>query len=927
MEKQTDFQLCQNHDNWKPDPKCAKFLNLWSKFSLGHLFGILGKFIGTYPLAFFIVALVMTSTSLGMYKLKLQDRLRDGYTPTNSLSRYESDVYREFLGLTDDPIVTVALFLAKDGGSMHRPEYLDEVIELHKYLRSNLSCDYSGPENGHPKVVKYADICGPFCDANVVIEYFAETIKDELKRANMGQSKSFSVNLTYPITTVRGFPLHLERNFFGVKMVEPNISNVTDSLETDEVLQQLNRITPIRYVEAIMMIFRGEGHEQKMAQWEMALYKFSQENFTSDLLHIIVLGSGIVDYEMNRDSQKTVPYFAVGFSSMLGFVFATVLISSYYYGVFDYAKIIVALATTLCPILAITSTFGILSIIRMRTNTIMMIMPFLIMGIGVNDAFLMIHAWHRTAKHGIKEVNRLSLVLEEVGPSITITTLTNVITFSIGSFTPTPEIQLFCTATAIALGLAYFYCLVLFVPVLYLASAYENKCVQTSSKKASKLKDALSTCCQVYSKIIRHRFSNYVLLVGVFIYWYFSIFGTMILKSKLDTEKIIPPNNPLRAPNEIFMRVVYQDYYPVTVFVNNPLDIRNKTSLDKFYEMLNEFEGMKLCRGKELTILWLRDYIEYINTYEDFDYYSENGVPASSLEVTNNSETGVDYKRLKEFLASPIYKYYRSFMKLNDTNPDLPLSKFMFIITYHNTTSWDDRIDIVQKSRDIASRYLEMNVTIWEANAMFVDQMLSLKTITLLTCLMTLGCMAIVCAIFIQNPLAVVTATSAILSIGLGVIGFLSLWNLDLDPATMCAVLMSIGMSVDFTAHVAYNFQLTERSKIKDGKVVKISLKSQQDKLINTLQAVAWPMLQGGFSTVLTIVPLALLQDYIPLVFVKTIVLVVTWGLLHGLVLLPAFLVFLPKKWLEMNCYRYLSRKIAKTSENNNNEAKASANF
>jgi hypothetical protein len=71
-----------------------------------------------------------------------------------------------------------------------------------------------------------------------------------------------------------------------------------------------------------------------------------------------------------------------GFSSMLGFVFATVLISSYYYGVFDCTKILVALATTLCPVLAITSTFGILSIIRMRTNTIMMIMPFLIMGIG-----------------------------------------------------------------------------------------------------------------------------------------------------------------------------------------------------------------------------------------------------------------------------------------------------------------------------------------------------------------------------------------------------------------------------------------------------------------------------------------------------------------------------------------------------------------
>uniref|UniRef100_A0A914EAA3 SSD domain-containing protein n=1 Tax=Acrobeloides nanus TaxID=290746 RepID=A0A914EAA3_9BILA len=558
----------------------------------------------------------------------------------------------------------------------------------------------------------------------------------------------------------------------------------------------------------------------------------------------------------------------------------------------------------------------------MRTNTIMLIMPFLIMGIGVNDAFLMIHSWHRTSKQGIPVDVRLGLVLEDVGPSITITTLTNVITFSIGSLTPTPEIQLFCIATATALGFAYIYSLVLFVPVMYLASVYENRNVHSlvaELPKKQEKSDFFSKTTRIYSKILQHKFFTYSLLIGVLVYWYFAILGTLTIKSKLDTEKILPRDTPIRTPHEVIMRLVWNEYYPVTVFVNNPLDIRRADKLDRLYSMLAEFEEMKLCRGKEFTNIWLRDYIKYCKEHEfDFDFYSDDGA-AATTKAAPFSETGLDYKRLKEFLSSPFYKHYNSFLRLVNTSSELdaPVSKFMFVITFHNTSSnWDQRIQLMQDWRAIADKYSDLNVTVWETNGMFVDQMLSLKRLTLTTCLLTLGCMAVVCGVFIQNPLSVLTATAAILSISLGVIGYLSWWHLDLDPATMCAVLMSIGMSVDFTAHVAYHFQLAEQSEIREGKIFRAQLLSQNDKLEHTLKSVAWPMTQAGISTVISILPLICLQNYIPLVFVKTISLVVIWGLFHGLVLLPAFLVVMPKKWLEANCYRMIFDKATASAMN-----------
>ncbi|VDK38124.1 unnamed protein product [Gongylonema pulchrum] len=141
---------------------------------------------------------------------------------------------------------------------------------------------------------------------------------------------------------------------------------------------------------------------------------------------------------MIKDGQKLTPYFAAGFGFMMFFVTVTVLTGAIFNDAMDWGKALVAFGAILCPILSITSTYGIISLFGIRTNSFMLVMPFLITGIGVDDAFLMIHSWQHLALHASSVSVRLGLVFEEVGPSMTITSLTNFISFGIGALTPTP---------------------------------------------------------------------------------------------------------------------------------------------------------------------------------------------------------------------------------------------------------------------------------------------------------------------------------------------------------------------------------------------------------------------------------------------------------------------------------------------------------
>lgn len=884
------------------DNRQEKLNCLHGFLSLRRLFYLIGYSVGRYPHAYLVVALLISINSLGMYTMVLKDRIRDGYTPTNAPSRYETDVLREFYNISGDPAMTIMILMPKNGTSMHAKENLDEAEKLSKFFLN----EFNGTRDG--RVLRFAELCEPYCQINKVFELYKSAFDDQYKLFTTEKRISKSTNLSYPLATMNGFDIHLERSLFGVEL-NPKPEDNTTEISLD--LPPHRIITNMKHVEVIVFIFRGDRDsaekEKDLSKWELDAYEWSLNEYKSDIVDVQIVGTDVLDNEMMKDGRRLTPFFAAGFGFEITFVSLCVILTAVYHNCLDQGKLLISLGAVLCPILAITSTYGIVSILGMRTNSFMLVMPFLVMGIGVDSCFLMIHSWQKERRAQESGTgNRLGMVYESVGPSITITSLTDFLSFAIGALAPTPETRLFCIASSIALALTYILQLVLFGPILAIATKYEHKTTSTNNSKWRKwLKACWKRCINIYCKILSNKFFAVTVMLGTAIYWYFAIYGLMTMKTRLDAVKILPKDSPLQRPNLVLTNLVWANYHPVTILINAPLDLENKHQMTRYWNMVEEFENMHNCKGKASTLIWVRDYIKYFYYGEPFDLFAFLGLSTPEVhEEIDPYEANITTAKLPEFLKSPFFKHWASFIHYHYEEGVIKLDRFMMNVAYDNTSSWDTRIQLMTDWRKVAHNYSDLNITVWEPNGMFVDQMLSLGRTATQTGIWTLVCMAVVCAIFIPNPCSIITATVSIASITTGVMGFLSLWSFDLDPVVMAAVLMSIGLSVDFIAHVAYHFQLAHRKEIRNGKIKKIPLKGSTERLEHTLGAVAWPMIQAGVSTICCILPLLFRASYSPSVFVAAIFLVVTFGMLHGLLILPTFLAALPESVTTANCYR-----------------------
>ena len=105
--------------------------------------------------------------------------------------------------------------------------------------------------------------------------------------------------------------------------------------------------------------------------------------------------------------------------------------------------------------------------IGLKGNPFVWLVPFLMIGIGVDDMFVILDCIERVSPT-LTGKKKLAAVLKLAGPSITLTSITNVFSFLMGSYTSIPALRILCIFASMGMFFDFFNQITIFCAVLSL---------------------------------------------------------------------------------------------------------------------------------------------------------------------------------------------------------------------------------------------------------------------------------------------------------------------------------------------------------------------------------------------------------------------------------------------------------------------------
>ncbi|XP_044755811.1 patched domain-containing protein 3 isoform X1 [Coccinella septempunctata] len=854
-------------DSWMGGLRCVDSL-------LNRAFYKLGTIVGKHPGYFIIVPVLLTLLGItGVQQMRNNIDPEYLFSPINGPGKYERAVAEEYFKVNYTSRFNVAritragrfgrvIVTSKDGiKNMLRAEIWKE-LRLLDGLIQNMTVFYND------EYFTYKDICARWqseCFQNDILNL--DYIIDDVQTG--------ALNLTFPLMfnpvtwDAHAFPVF----FGGTEVSEDGI---------------------IISVPSVQLVYFGNADTKKFdkmgAAWEDAFLDLIEEKQDKqnifEHIRIARFSSRTLDHELEKNTKSVVPYFSSTFAIMALFSVVTCMMTDWVR-----SKPWLGLLGNLSAAMATLCAFGICMYAGVDFIGINLAAPFLMIGIGIDDTFVMLAAWRRTSmKHSVPE--RMAQMMSEAAVSITITSVTDFFSFGIGIFSPFPSVTIFCIYSGAATCLLFIWHITFFAACVAISGYAEEKnlhsiiCIPVQPVSKSQNRWWIyHLCCSggvdhedmdnpldntengvmvffrdYFAAFLNNGFVKFLVILVFLGYLAGAGYGVTQIQEGLERRKVAKNDS---YAIEFFDREddYYREFpYRMQVIVAGTYDYSNETIQDQVETLTQQLENTSYVSNQLYTESWLRSFLQYAERNQEY------------LNFTIDKKDDFN-KVLKELWLPPTSPFSLD-VKFDESGDNIVAMRFL--VQAVNISGTEHEKEMVRALREICKES-PLNATIFHPYFVFFDQFELVRPQSIQNMLIGGIIMMIVSFVFIPNFLCSFWVAISIVSIETGVIGYMALWGVNLDSISMINLIMCIGFSVDFTAHICYAYMSSKAE-------------SPDERVRECLYALGLPILQGSISTILGMMALILANNYIFAVFFKMVFLVVFFGAMHGLFLLPVLL-------------------------------------
>ncbi|XP_067863268.1 patched domain-containing protein 3-like [Heptranchias perlo] len=817
----------------------------------------LGVCVGQNPWWFLLIPLFVSGgvgAGFCFFAQNESNNIEDQFTPINGPAKSEREFIKEHFPTNDSRSFsrqrlytegTFASFIAvsKDGNILTKASF-EEILSLDEKVKA-----FQFYDNG--TAYNYFNLCakiGGTCFSNALLDL----IKYDPYLVE-------STNISYP------------------KAGNAFIAITVGGVELDGIG------TVIKKAKAFRLHYPLREDDEKDKRLSLLWIEKFLSEFPKDLSHsrhieVSHFTSVSRQEEFEKNSKRIIPLFSVTYLLSISFSILSCMRLDCVRN-----KVWVAALGVISAGLAVLTGFGFLLYCGMSFAINTANAPFLILGIGVDDMFIMLSSWQKTKVHD-KVEDRLAETYAEAAVSITITTLTDVLAFYIGVLTPFRSVQSFCVYTGTTVLFCFIYNITFFGAVLALNGRREasNRHWLTFRKVEENHKPEESKfhamCCvggaydqesgaesehpvyfffkKYYGPFLTNRWTKATVVVLYLGYLAVSIYGCLQIKEGIDLRNL--------AFDDSYVIKFYDDesdffseYGPrVMVSVTESVEYWNSTVQDEIETCMGRLENNSYV-DRELSESWLRSYIHL-----------------SEIASTDIREKNTFIGNL-----SKLFQYVPSFKQDIELSEDyMSIRASRFFIQIANASDSFDQKNMLVELRNLAKE-CRIPLLVYHPAFIYFDQFLVIVINTIQNIIIATVAMLVISLLLIPNPVCSLWVTFAIASVLVGVAGFMAFWGVNLDSISMINLVICIGFSVDFTAHISYAFVSNDKT-------------SANGRAIDVLYTLGYPIIQGALSTILGVVVLSVAESYIFRTFFKIMFLVIFFGAVHGIVFMPVLLTF-----------------------------------